>query len=83
MKIITGRILSYIDNPFNVSSVDSVCVLNQGGILIENGFIKQVDKFNQLKIKYPNAEIFDYGKNLITKVEKWRVFTNFIMKMVS
>ncbi len=66
MKIIKGKILSYKNNPFIEEIEDSVNILYDGAILIKDGYIKEIDVFKVLKLKYPNIKVFDYGENLIT-----------------
>ncbi|MDA9734680.1 guanine deaminase [SAR116 cluster bacterium] len=66
MKIIKGRILYFLNNPFIAKIEDSVNILENGGILIEGNLIKDVDEFQNLKRKFPHLEIHDYGNNLIT-----------------
>ena len=65
MKIIKGRILRFLNNPFIAKIEDSVNILENGGILIEGNLIKDVDEFQNLKTT-PNLEIHDYGNHLIT-----------------
>ena len=66
MKIIKGIILSFKKNPFFNSIDESVSIIEDGGILIDNGLIKEVNNFSVIKKNYPLARIYDYGKNLIT-----------------
>ena len=66
MKIIKGRILHFLNNPFIAKIEDSVNILENGGILIEGNLIKDVDEFQNLKTQFPHLEIHDYGNNLIT-----------------
>ena len=66
MKIIKGRILRFLNNPFIAKIEDSVNILENGGILIEGNLIKDVDEFQNLKTQFPHFEIHDYGNNLIT-----------------
>ena len=66
MKIIKGRILHFLNNPFIAKIEDSVNILENGGILIEGNLIKDVDEFQNLKTQFPHLEIHDYGNHLIT-----------------
>ena len=66
MKIIKGRILHFLNNPFIAKIEDSVNILENGGILIEGNLIKDVNEFQHLKTQFPHVEIHDYGNNLIT-----------------
>ena len=66
MKLLKGTIFSFINNPFLVSVNDSVNLIEFGGVLIDGQFIKKVGKFSILQSQYPQAEIYDYGENLIT-----------------
>ena len=66
MKIIKGRILHFLNNPFIAKIEDSVNILENGGILIEGNLIKDVHEFQNLKTQFPHLEIHDYGNHLIT-----------------
>ena len=60
MKIIKGRVLSFLSNPFLSNVDDSASIIDNGGILIDSDKIKEVDEFHILKTKYPQIEIYDY-----------------------
>ena len=49
MKIIKGIILSFKKNPFFNSIDESVGIIEDGGILIDNGLIKEVNNFSVIK----------------------------------
>ena len=66
MKIITGTILSFKKNPFFNNIEESVNIIEDGGILIKNGIIAEVDNFLTIKKKNLLAKTYDYGRHLIT-----------------
>ena len=66
MKIIKGTILSFKKNPFFNNIEESVNIIEDGGILIKNGIIAEVDNFLKIKKKNPLAKIYDYRRHLIT-----------------
>ena len=66
MKLLKGRILSFINNPFLVDINDSINLIESGGVLVDGSFIIDVGEFLELKSNYPHAKVYDYGKNLIT-----------------
>ena len=66
MKILKGTILSFKQNPFFNNIEESVNIIEDGGILIKNGIIAEVDNFLKIKKKNPLAEIYDYRRHLIT-----------------
>ena len=47
MKIIKGRILRFLNNPFIAKIEDSVNILENGGILIEGNLIKDVQRISK------------------------------------
>ena len=66
MKILKGTILSFKKNPFFNNIEESVNIIEDGGILIKNGIIEEVDNFLTIKKKNSLAKTFDYGRHLIT-----------------
>ena len=66
MKIIAGRVLSFKKNPFYNLLNDSYHLIDEGGVLINNNIIEDIGEINYLKKKYSKAEVFDYGKSLIS-----------------
>ena len=66
MKILKGTILSFKKNPFFNNIEESVNIIENGGILIKNGIIAEVDNFLTIKKKNPLAKTYDYGRHLIT-----------------
>ena len=66
MKILKGTILSFKKNPFFNNIEESVNIIEDGGILIKNGIIAEVDNFLNIKKKNPLAKIYDYRRHLIT-----------------
>ena len=65
MKIIKGRILNFIDNPFKVEIDKAYKIIENGAILIDGSFIKRIDLYTNLITNYPNAQVFDYGSDII------------------
>ena len=66
MKILKGTILSFKKNPFLNNIEESVNIIEDGGILIKNGIIVEVDNFLTIKKKNSLAKTYDYGRHLIT-----------------
>ena len=66
MKILKGTILSFKKNPFFNNIEESVNIIEDGGILIKNGIIEEVDNFLTIKKKNSLAKTYDYGRHLIT-----------------
>ena len=66
MKILKGTILSFKKNPFFNNIEESVNIIEDGGILIKNGIIAEVDNFLTIKKKNLLAKTYDYGRHLIT-----------------
>ena len=66
MKILKGTILSFKKNPFFNNIEESVNIIEDGGILIKNGIIAEVDNFLTIKEKNPLTKTYDYGRHLIT-----------------
>ena len=66
MKIIKGRILQFVGNPFEVPIEKSVKVYEGGSLLIKGKFIAEIDYYSVLKKKYPDAYVYDYKDKLIT-----------------
>ena len=53
MKILKGIVLSFKKNPFFNNLEDSVNIVEDGGILINDGIIEEVNNFSAIKNKYP------------------------------
>jgi len=66
MKIIKGRILQFVGNPFELPIEKSVKFYDSGSLLIKGKFIEEIDDYSVLKKKHPGADIYDYKDNLIT-----------------
>ena len=66
MKILKGTILSFKKNPFFNNIEESVNIIEDGGVLIKNGIIAEVDNFLTIKKKNLLAKTYDYGRHLIT-----------------
>lgn len=65
MKIIRGNIFDYIDE-YCVDPQNPVArYFEDGGIVVEDGKVKEVDFFKTLKEKYADAEVTDYSGCLI------------------
>ncbi len=65
MKIIKGKILQFTDNPFKKSIKDSVKIIENGALLVNKKIIKEVDYYKNLKSKFPDLKVYDYGSSLI------------------
>ena len=61
MKILKGTILSFKKNPFFNNIKESVNIIEDGGSLIKNGIIAEVDNFLTIKKKNLLAKTYDYG----------------------
>ena len=42
MKLLKGTVLSFTNNPFLVDINDSIKIIESGGILVEDSFIKNI-----------------------------------------
>jgi guanine deaminase len=67
MKIIVhGQIFDFLKNPSDCSSPgDSYRFFGDGGLVIENGYIKEVGDFNLMKSEYSDFRIIDYSDYLV------------------
>ena len=66
MKIIKGRILQFIANPFDLPIEKSVKIYDSGGLLIKGKFIEEIGDYSVLKRKYPDADVYDYKDHLVS-----------------
>jgi len=64
-KILTGQVLQFVANPFEGPAAEAVKVLTDGAILIENGKIIAVGRADEIRAKFPEAQITNYGDHLI------------------
>ncbi|MGL5547205.1 MAG: guanine deaminase, partial [Tannerellaceae bacterium] len=65
MKIIRGNIFDYIDE-YCVDPQNPVArYFEDGGIVVEDGKVKEVDFFKTVSEKYADAEVTDYSGCLI------------------
>ena len=65
MKLLIGKTLSFNHNPFYGDLDKSVSINNDGGVLVQNGLIKEVGNSKEIIRKYPKVKIFNYQKSLI------------------
>ncbi|WP_208347547.1 guanine deaminase [Pseudaestuariivita rosea] len=64
-RLLLGQTLTFSGDPFHMPIGDACDHNSQGGILIRDGVIAAVDHADTLKSAYPQAEVMDYGRNLI------------------
>ncbi len=67
MKIIVhGQIFDFLRDPSDCSSPgDCYRFLDDGGLVIENGYIKDIGDFNSMKFRYPDYRVIDYSDYLV------------------
>ncbi|MBL4805827.1 MAG: guanine deaminase [Rhodobacteraceae bacterium] len=63
--LLLGQTLSFSANPWQVPVDDAVQHVRRGAVLIDGGLIRAVGPADDLKTKYPEAKITDYGDHLI------------------
>lgn len=64
--IVHGQIFDFLKNPSDCSKLgDSYRFLVDGGLVIQNGYIKEVGDFNSMKSKYPDYRIIDHSGYLV------------------
>ena len=66
MKIIKGRVLQFVANPFDLPIEKSVKIYDSGGLLIKGKFIEEIGDYSVLKRKYPDADVYDYKDHLVS-----------------
>lgn len=63
--MLTGRILSFLDNPFCTDPSRAATVTTDQAILIRNGKIATIAASTELRAQHPNAICHSYGDKLI------------------
>ncbi len=64
--IVHGQIFDFLKNPVDCSNPgDSYRFFDDGGLVIENGLIKDTGDFNSMKSVYPDHKIIDYSGYLV------------------
>jgi guanine deaminase len=64
--IVHGQIFDFFKNPSDCSKPEeSYRFFCDGGLVAENGYIKEVGYFNSMKSKYPDYRIIDYSDYLV------------------
>ena len=65
LKAIRSAILDFVADPFNVPESESVRYSPDGLLVIENGIVKQLGAYDELKDQYAGVEIVSYPNQLI------------------
>ncbi|BAU13226.1 guanine deaminase [Leptolyngbya sp. NIES-3755] len=65
VKAFRSAILDFVADPFSVSELESVRYFSDGLLVIENGTIKELGEYDQLKDRYAGIETIHYANNLI------------------
>ena len=66
MKILKGRIFSFLRKPENINDTGSYIYLEKGGVAFDDkGIIIDVDDYLKLVKKYENSETLDFGSKII------------------
>lgn len=63
LNLYQGDLFYFIDSPFE--STAPYCFVENGGLLVENGEIKQTGLFDALRKDFPEATVIDYSGRLI------------------
>jgi guanine deaminase len=63
--LLLGHTISLVKNPFETDPLDSCVSDSQGGILVRDGKIYATDTAEDLKSRFKQAKIVDYGTKLI------------------
>jgi len=64
-KILLGQTLTFADNPWHVPIDDAAKHERKGAVVIEHGLIRAVGPANDLRAEFPQAEVVNYGDDLI------------------
>ena len=64
MKIIKGRVLQFVDNPFKVE-INQHAIFFENAVAINGKYIADINIYSLLSKKYPNAEVFDFANDII------------------
>ena len=66
MKILKGRIFSFLRKPENINDAGSYIYLEKGGVAFDDkGIIIEVDDYSKVSKKYENTETIDFGSKII------------------
>ncbi len=64
--LLLGQTLSFVSDPFSVSTEESVNIDSAGAVLISDGKIAAIGNRDQLRAQNPQAEMTNYGNALIS-----------------
>ena len=70
MKIIKGRVLQFIDNPFKVEINQACNFFENGAVAINGKYITDINTYSVLSKKYPNAEVFDFHVRVYSQLPR-------------
>ncbi|MGG6269818.1 guanine deaminase [Leptolyngbya sp. AN03gr2] len=65
VKAFRSAILDFVADPFSVSELESVRYFPDGLLVIENGTVKELGEYGQLKDRYAGIETIHYVNDLI------------------
>lgn len=65
VKAFRSAVLDFVADPFYVSESESVRYLPDGLLIVENGTVKELGEYEQLKEKYAGIAIVSYPNHLI------------------
>lgn len=64
--IVHGQIFDFLKSPSDCKNRnDCYRLFNDGGLVIEKGYVRDIGDFENMKLKYPHFEIADYSDYLI------------------
>lgn len=66
MQLLLGQTIRFTADPFKAPLTDSTTHEPRGAVAIEGGKIKEVGPADELRQKYPQAKVTDYGDALIS-----------------
>ncbi len=66
MKLLLGQTLTFGENPFEASAEAAAHHETRGAVAIRGGLIADLGTVDDLRARYPKAEIADYGEALIS-----------------
>ncbi len=64
-KLLKGQTLRWTANPFTIPWADAFSHITHGAVVVENGTILAVGDADKLTASHPDADITDYGDDLI------------------
>ena len=64
-QLILGQILTPVHSPFEVDFETAFYYERRGALCIENERIQDLGNADELKVKYPKADLHDYGRSLL------------------